>query len=118
MSVKTSKPKARLPLSGPIQCSLFEHRKGLSRVPKEYIDEVIKAVQLPKGVGSTAPSARKVIIQNLANAGWPEGVKITAKHELSVTSIKKETALCLQTGNTGRMYADMLKLQKLFHNIK
>ena len=35
---------------------------------------------------------------------------------MTITSIKNEVGLCLQTGNMARMYADLMKLQTLYLN--
>jgi hypothetical protein len=41
-------------------------------------------------------------------------VAIDSASKISVTSIKEQIGLCLQTGNMGRMYADLLKLQTIY----
>lgn len=34
--------------------------------------------------------------------------------KITITSVKHDTGLCVQTGNMSRMYADLLKLQHMF----
>jgi hypothetical protein len=46
--------------------------------------------------------------------GWSDQVKLAADSNISITAKKGDVGLCLQTGNMGRMYADLLKLQCLY----
>ena len=49
--------------------------------------------------------------------GWSDEVYVDSSSKISITSIKSCVGLCIQTGNVGRMYADLLKLQTLhLHN--
>lgn len=57
---------------------------------------------------------RDSLIHGLSLKGWPPLVSIDPTSKISVTSIRDQVALCLQTGNIARMYADLLKLQTLY----
>jgi hypothetical protein len=46
--------------------------------------------------------------------GWSPEVRIDPNSRISITSIKNRIGLCLQTGNMGRMYADLLKFQTAY----
>ena len=59
---------------------------------------------------------RHDILNQLKNFGWSEPVRVHDVSRISVTSMKDQTALCFQTGNMGRFYADLLKLETLFRN--
>lgn len=85
-------------------------------MPKALQDEVSHAIKsvvtkISKGAGSTLRSA---ILQKLISCGWSKEVSISINSEMTITSIKSNVGLCLQTGNMARMYADLLKLQKLY----
>lgn len=54
------------------------------------------------------------ILKQLQVLGWSNPVRIDDYSKISVTSMKDETALCFQTGNVSRFYADLLKLETLF----
>lgn len=54
------------------------------------------------------------VLKKLKLLGWSDAVRIHELSKISVTSMRGETALCFQTGNMGRFYADLLKLETLF----
>lgn len=54
------------------------------------------------------------ILKELKVLGWSEPVRIDDCSKISVTSMRGDTALCFQTGNVSRFYADLLKLETLF----
>ncbi len=54
------------------------------------------------------------ILKELKVLGWSDPVRIDDCSKISVTSMRDETALCFQTGNMSRFYADLLKLETLF----
>ncbi|MCH7914435.1 MAG: restriction endonuclease [Deltaproteobacteria bacterium] len=55
-----------------------------------------------------------LIIDELTHLGWSDRIKVSTKTNITVTSQFGDIGLCLQTGNMGRFYADILKLQTLF----
>ena len=62
----------------------------------------------------SATLIRKDILEALRKIGWSNKVRISAKRGLTLTAKQGKTALCLQTGNMARFYADLLKLQAQF----
>lgn len=66
----------------------------------------------------SATALRSVILDFLSRDGWSSNVAISPNSKINVTAMKGATALALQTGNMGRFYADLLKLQLLFHQAK
>lgn len=46
--------------------------------------------------------------------GWSPEVCLDSTSRISITSVKSNIGLCIQTGNMSRVYADMLKLQTLY----
>ena len=61
-----------------------------------------------------APDLRLTILDSLRKVGWSDKVRISSKRGLKLTARNGKTALCLQTGNMARFYADLLKLQAQF----
>ncbi len=57
---------------------------------------------------------RDEIVSKLRTLGWSGELVVSQESKISITSMKGSTGLCLQTGNMARMYADLLKLQKLY----
>lgn len=78
--------------------------------------EVINAIQnLNIKIDSGCSSKlRDIILQTLFSQGWSSKVKLNHTSHISITAIKNNFGLCLQTGNMSRFYADLLKLQYLF----
>jgi Restriction endonuclease BglII len=57
---------------------------------------------------------REKVLNGLQEQGWSGEAKIDIEKGLTITSMNKGIGLCLQTGNMGRFYADLLKLQCLY----
>jgi hypothetical protein len=99
-----------------LKIRIFGHRHGdldVGDVLRKEIENAIanRKVTIARGKAS---ELRDDILRSLTNAGWSPEVEIDPTSKISITSIKKRVGLCLQTGNMGRMYADMLKLQTLY----
>lgn len=92
------------------------HSGGLDKVPNAQLDEVDAALAQCKVYPGlrAAPKIRKALLENLVKAGWSGEVTVTAGSAITISSSKNNIGLCLQTGNMSRMYADLMKLQKLF----
>jgi hypothetical protein len=84
-------------------------------VPRELLSEikdVIAAIDLKIGKGS-APALRAAILAGLMEKEWSGEVAISFDSDITITSAKNRIGLCIQTGNMARIYADLLKLEKL-----
>lgn len=57
---------------------------------------------------------REEFSSGISKHGWSKAVKVSPNSQITVTSMRKDIALCLQLGNVGRFYADLLKLQTMF----
>jgi hypothetical protein len=80
----------------------------------ERIETVLCDVKRPLKRYS-APLVRQDILMPLRDtAGWSDQIRISSKRGLTLTAKNGLTALCLQTGNMARFYADILKLQAQF----
>ncbi|KKE78273.1 hypothetical protein WH51_13375 [Bacilli bacterium VT-13-104] len=92
------------------------HRNGNSVVPLEeiiYLEEKFNRLTFtfrPR----CSRELRTEVIDILRLNGWSNEVKISTESDITITSIKNDIGLCLQTGNISRVYADLLKLQTLF----
>lgn len=64
---------------------------------------------------SVASRIRSHIERSLTSGGWSGEVQVEPPSQITISSIKNRVGLCVQTGgNMSRMYADVLKLQKLY----
>lgn len=91
-----------------------EHRNGAKLVPA-YIQEEILAAILHSQVLKRATPVREAILKTLREKhGWSDETTLSPDAKISITSRKGEIGLCVQTGNMGRFYADLLKLEYLF----
>jgi hypothetical protein len=79
--------------------------------------DVIKEIDTAVFHGSSK-LLRRQITDELKKQGWSSKVKLSVNSSISITAMNRRTALCLQTGNMGRFYADLLKLQYLFKKRK
>jgi hypothetical protein len=75
--------------------------------------ELVHAIETPTHL-SKAYQIRFAILNKLRSAGWSKEVRLSSLSGITVTSMQQNTALCLQTGNMSRFYADLIKLQYLF----
>ncbi len=94
----------------------YEHRgavAALSAPSVESVRQVIASTEITKRERST-PKVRARILDGLHRDGWPDETKLDPKSGMTITGVRDGVGLCFQTGNMGRMYADLLKLQLLF----
>jgi hypothetical protein len=97
-----------------MKLEIYDHRNGTTAVPAAHQKEVKDAITRAASL-ATAKKARTNILAPLRGShGWTDKVSICPGMKNTITSQKNRTGLCLQTGNMGRFYADLLKLQYLF----
>ena len=98
----------------------YNHHLGDQAINRTLLDPLIKMLNEEDIVieRKCAPQLRKSIERILQVLGWTGQVKIDKTKGITITSMKENIGLCLQTGNMGRFYADMLKLQTLYVNGK
>jgi hypothetical protein len=98
--------------------SLHSHCAGDKAVPASLQKEIAAAVTAiaVKPGPSIAPKLRDAFLASLKISGWSGEVAVAQGSDMTITSIKSEVGLCLQTGNMARMYADLIKLQTLYLN--
>lgn len=94
----------------------YSHRSGKSTVGTSLLNKtraVLENVSF-KIKPRCATALRETILAGLGRDGWSGEVQISRKRKLTVTAMHGHVALCLQTGNMSRFYADLLKLQAQF----
>jgi hypothetical protein len=94
----------------------YEHNASTEALNHSLLRGVVDAVEsvkfTPKKKSSVQLKAE--VLGRLQALGWAGEVVIDASSGISITSVRKRTGLCFQTGNMARMYADILKLQTVF----
>ena len=88
----------------------------MDRVPqavRAQVSEAIGAIDVKPERGA-ARRIRAQFIGGLRLNGWSDEVTVSRGSDMSITSMKDDVGLCLQTGNMARMYADLIKLQTLY----
>lgn len=90
---------------------------GAEALPQKEANELIQTLQncqspIKRGFG---PDLRTEFSEGLKKLAWPGAVKIAHGSGITITSQKNKVGLCVQTaGNMSRMYADLMKLQKMY----
>ena len=94
----------------------YSHCAGEEVLPGALRKEIVAAIGAitAKPARGAASKIRAAFLSNLKGSGWSSEVTVAEGSDMTVTSIKDGVGLCLQTGNMARMYADLMKLQKLY----
>ncbi|GIP35973.1 BglII/BstYI family type II restriction endonuclease [Paenibacillus sp. J2TS4] len=95
---------------------ISSHHFGDQAIPSEIVEPIILALkdtlfEVRKG---SATKLRKIVLELLFNLVWSDKTRIDSSNDITITSMKGDIGLCLQTGNVSRFYADILKLQSLY----
>lgn len=92
------------------------HRYGDMVVPEEVQQDIARAIANTKTVPAkrASPKIKGEILNHLLSSGWSGEVELDPVSKITITSAKNKIGLAFQTGNMGRMYADLLKLQTLY----
>jgi hypothetical protein len=93
----------------------YSHCEGDKAIPLSLHSEIAEAITsiTVKPTKGAAKKIRLAFLDSLKGSGWSGEVAVAEGSDMTVTSIKDEVGLCLQTGNMARMYADLMKLQTL-----
>jgi hypothetical protein len=100
--------------------STYDHQHGASLIASSQLTvmkDVLHSSIFSKDRLTTA-HIREHLLDKLYRLGWSAEAKLDPVSSITVTSVSGSTGLCLQTGNMARIYADLLKLQLLFHREK
>lgn len=103
-----------------MEITTYNYRSGNEVIPNDISDSVLGIIKsLDYSLGKyDIKNFKDDLIDNLLISGWPNKVNLSTKSNISITSMLKGVGLCAQTGNIGRMYADLLKLQALYMDEK
>jgi hypothetical protein len=99
-----------------MKLEIYSHKNAENLIDKNIKDDVIQLVSAVKFTiqeGCTL-QLRTTIMSKLKGIGWSDDFKLDADSQITLTSSNADHALCFQTGNMSRFYADMLKLQYAF----
>lgn len=99
-----------------MRTQIYEHRSGLKVVPNSIITDVEKKIWEinPALSKKTVASIKESIRERLEKEGWSGEYRLDASSRITISSYLKGIGMCFQTGNVGRIYADLLKLQILY----
>lgn len=103
-----------------MKLATYDHLLGKQAIKGIMLESLVDALEnaqfkIQKGCAS---NLRKTIERLIQLQGWSGKVKIDKSKGITITSMKESVGLCIQTGNVGRFYADILKLQTLYLNGK
>jgi hypothetical protein len=96
--------------------TIHSHCAGAAAVAshvKDEIEQSIRGVAI-KPTRGAAPKIRDAILGNLKALGWSGKFPVAKGSDITITAMREDVGLCLQTGNMARMYADLVKLQTLY----
>jgi hypothetical protein len=99
-----------------MKCAIYSHASGEEAIPPEIIGEVKSAVSATavRIESGASPKIREGLLAQLKMFGWSGEVPVAIASDMTITSMKKKTGLCLQTGNAARIHSDLIKLQTMF----
>lgn len=96
----------------------MSHCEGDKYFPRDLrksVDAAIDASKGKPGRGQSEP-IRREIVDALKADGWSGEVQVSIGSEMTITSMRENVALCLQTGNVARCHSDLIKLQTMYLN--
>lgn len=99
-----------------MRTQICDHRSGLKVVPDDIVADVKKIIWNINPVLSkkTVASLKGSVRERLEKEGWTGEYRLDATSKITISSHLRGVGLCFQTGNVGRIYADLLKLQTLY----
>ena len=99
-----------------MRTQIYEHRSGLKVVPRDIVSDVEKILWDINPILSkrTVASIKESVRERLEKDGWTGEYRLDSSSRITISSYLKGIDMCFQTGNVGRIYADLLKLQTLY----
>lgn len=99
-----------------MKTKIYEHRSGLKVVPNNIVSDVEKIIWdiNPTLTKKSVTGIKEAVREKLEKEGWTGEYRLDATSRITISSYLKGIGLCFQTGNVGRIYADLLKLQTLY----
>lgn len=95
---------------------IYDHRSGVDVATNQCIQEIIGVFDHINWnrQSTTVRQFRGNIMVKLKRLGWSDQVTLDREVKITITSMRDNIGLCMQTGNWSRIYADLLKLQTLY----
>lgn len=94
----------------------YDHQNGLKTVPESILDKTLEVfVKYENTIQkSNVSMVKPELKKRLMLEGWSSEYRLDVDSKITITSFQQNVGLCFQTGNVGRVYADLLKLQTLY----
>ncbi len=94
----------------------YDHRCGSKVVPQDILEKTIAIFsEYENRVQKSNISIVKPDLKDkMMLEGWSDEYRLDTESKITITSFQQKIGLCFQTGNVGRVYADLLKLQTLY----
>jgi len=99
---------------------IYDHMSGGKAINFETVSVIIKSIESlhPKLIKYSVSGIKRSILESLYTEGWSKEYRLDYYSKITITSYRNGVGMCVQTGNTGRIYADLLKLQLLYSKKK
>lgn len=99
-----------------MRTQIYDHRSGIKVVPHNIIADIEKIIGdiNPTLSKNTVANIKESIRVRLEKEGWTGEYRLDTTSKITISSYLKGIGMCFQTGNVGRIYADILKLQTLY----
>ena len=96
-----------------MRTQIYDHRSGLKVVPHDIVDDVEKIIWdiSPTLSRRTVKRLKESIRERLEKKGWTGEYRLDTSSKITISSYLRGIGLCFQTGNVGRIYADLLKFR-------
>lgn len=99
-----------------MRTQIYEHRSGQKVIPQSIINNVVNIIDglHPVLEKNSVGEIKSQIKERLEKNGWSGEYRLDSSSKITISSFYKSIGMCFQTGNVGRIYADLLKLQTLY----
>lgn len=95
---------------------IYDHRNGSKVVPEHMVNDIKTVIESisPEIEKNTVKKLKNCIWEKMIQNGWAGEYRLASGSQITISSYLQGVGLCFQTGNVGRLYADLLKLQALY----
>lgn len=95
-----------------MRTQIYDHRSGLKVVPNDIVADVKNIIWNinPALSKKTVSSLKESVRERLEKEGWTGEYRLDATSRITISSYLRGVGLCFQTGNVGRIYADLFEI--------
>ena len=95
---------------------VYSHRNGVKIIASDVLDGIntILKDEHPALTKNSVTALKNGIWSKMVKIGWSGAYRLDCDSKITISSYMQGVGLCFQTGNAGRVYADLLKLQTLY----